>query len=229
MNTIISRVRAASHHMGLDTGEILVSARTLIGRVLWILFPASRSMIHSVDVDCDMHPWGSKWRRLRIDDRRYCTHCRSVHPSDFLDAVEDLTRWDPSLALEETHALIRRGEMDNTIRNHLGWRHPAEGTMTCAIHGVDADDDLTLVVHTGDHESFFLRISHIAELSQWEFERFSAWVTETLPELRVTRYGMCVESYYDSSVDPNRHVPTPFLVHPVHGMGPTEDEDDIGC
>lgn len=195
-------------------------ARDAVSATRWTIAPGRYSFAHTSAHDSEFSPWGSTWRKIdERDSLRFCSHCRSLHPMDFLSVIEGLERWNPSEAHAEMISLIERGEADPSIVNLNRWRQVPEGSYMMSVFGFDdPDDDPGIHVHTDDvHFSIMLR--HVLDLDLDDWEQFSTALTDTCPEIDVSRSGVHWGVQYHPDIDIMSALPPLSMIIAQHPEG----------
>ena len=199
---------------GRSTFEMLSSnAMGTIGVIRWVLFPRRYSIAHMEYMARVGFPFGHRWIPDG-HDRLICTACKTGHPMDFLEFVIEHGRWEPASAHEEALHLIERGDLDDTPDNHNRWADIPEGmAVMWSASTKTPESSLPMLValnYKGDYYSTCL--SHLGDLREWEFDLFSGWVAEVMPEWSLDRDGPSLQADYMSAEDPMSGVnPYAFL------------------
>lgn len=195
---LVDRMRAVRSDIGVDLTNSALCAKSAVAFALWALFPAKRTVLHLGDSDGPLHPLGARWHW--VSGNRQCSHCRSMHPMDFLENFDGCARWVPIDVVNETKRLIDSGDMEDTAANHNRWMHIPPGSV--ALRVVTLGEHLS-VRGTTAHEDSILLLDHVGELSDDDFELFQVWLAEMLPEVAIHRSGHRACVHYDPASDPS--------------------------
>lgn len=203
---LVDRMRSVGSDIVADLSNSALCAKSACAFALWALFPSQRSVLHLGDSDGPLHPLGSRWKW--VAGSRMCSHCRSVHPMDFLDNVDGCARWVPAGVVSETMKLIDRGELDDTPENRGRWMRIPPGSV--ALRVVTLGDNLCVRGTSSTFDSILL-LDHVGELSDDDFEMFQVWLGEMLPEITIHRSGHRACVHYDPDRDPSL---APVMAYP---------------
>lgn len=189
-------------HFRLMGDSIAEESRAAAGMLRWWAAPQRYTMVHVDDDDFGLHPWGARWRRTIESDKRICSHCRSIHPDDFLEVIADLRRWDPYRAHREMAQLMERGEVQPSLANHFRSGHAPEGFFIGHVHS--DPDECSISVHTWECKQLWLRFEHLCDLTDGGFYAMRNWLAENMPELAIAKDasdGRVIVSY-NPAADP---------------------------
>jgi hypothetical protein len=170
--------------------------------IRWTLRPSAYTTAH---FSASHRPLlGFKW--VSDDDGRVtCSGCREGHPMELMRFARGMLRWDPGSAHSEVLALIDRGDLKDTPENRARWADIPEGCMVAWSTPAHPDLDrmalptITVIDSEGQYRT--TGMSHIIELWDDQFEEFSSWLEDFMPEWEISRSGASMSATYDPQHD----------------------------
>lgn len=216
-------LRGIDGRLSSAAASVRVETQAALGFGLWFFQKNSRSMVHLREDEGILHPYGSRWVQPIGYVGRICSHCRSMHPLDFVKAVEDLDRWKPGEAYHEMMSLIQRGENAPSMHSLTSWQHAPDGYTQLAV--LDPDEgDPRIQAHTFDCMTLSFAIMHMADITSDDFEYVAAWMKRRMPEVEVVKDGFVLTTNYDPRLDPMLNLPAPIVPIAIRTMNVSDPE-----
>lgn len=194
--------------------------------VRWAIKPTSYTVAHLFMTE-DRPTFGYKWVH-DSEDRAVCTSCHAGHPVDFMNFAAGLLRWDPGAAHAEALSLIARGDMKDTKENQSRWANIPEGCMIAWTSPPPTDSSLPMITALNYEGRYYTTcMSHLLDLSDSQFAKFSSWLEDTMPEWDICRQGINMTATYAPDNDMMAGINPYLFVNQSNQPGATPSQQEI--